>query len=111
MVWFFRLLVEQHESPVRDMPQIMDADRWQIPLLIKDLELRRSWIDEMTETFWFAKAGKIIGLDLINEGAVVADFDLPSDDFWYVGDGELVEFSGRDIQILQLKAIAPETEQ
>lgn len=89
-------------SPIQDMPQLIHTDRWQIPILMQDQEQRRSWIDESTETFWFAKARKIIGLDLINDGAVVAEFELPSDDFWYVGDGELVQYGGRAVQILKL---------
>jgi len=105
-LWYKRL-----GSPLQDIPQMISSDRWQLPLLIKDMEMRRSWIDEMTETFWFAKAGKIIGLDLMNEGAIVAEFELSSDDFWYVGDGKLVQFGGRDVQILQLSPTAPKTEQ
>ena len=98
-LWYKRL-----GSPLQNMPQILNSDRWQLPILMQDMELRRSWIDETTETFWFASAGKLIGLDLINEGAVVAEFELPSDDFWYVGDGELVQFGGRDVQLLKLEA-------
>jgi len=62
------------------------------------------WVDESNEVFWFAKNGKIIGLDLLNEGATVAEFELDTDDFWYVGDGELVQFGGRDVRILSLKS-------
>lgn len=98
-LWYRRL-----GSPIQDMPLLLHSDRWQLPILMQDMELRRSWIDETTETFWFASAGKIIGLDLINEGAIVAEFELPSDDFWYVGDGELVQFGERDVQLLKLEA-------
>lgn len=98
-LWYKRL-----GSPMRDTPQILGTDRWQLPILLQDMEMRRSWIDESTETFWLARAEKIIGLDLINEGEVVAEFKLPSDNFWYVGDGELVQFEERDVQILKLES-------
>lgn len=101
-LWYKRL-----GSPMDNTRQVLGTDSWQLPLLVKDMELRRSWIDETTETFWFAKTGKIIGLDLINEGTIVAEFELPSDNFWHVGDGALVQFGGRDIQILKLKSNAP----
>ncbi len=87
---------------LNDKPQILNADAWQLPLLLQDADMRRSWIDEKNEVFWFAKSGKIIGLDLLNEGATVAEFELDSDDFWYVGDGELVQFGERDIRIMKL---------
>lgn len=96
-LWYQRL-----GSPVQAQPQILNQDRWQLPILIQENEMRRSWIDERTETFWFAKAQKIIGLDLINNGAVVAEFDMESDDFWYVGEGEILQFGGRDIRVLRL---------
>jgi len=97
-LWYQRL-----GSPVQAQPQILNQDRWQLPVLLQNMDMRRSWIDEMTETFWFAKAQKIIGLDLINNGAVVAEFDMESDDFWYVGEGELLQFGGRDIRVLELQ--------
>jgi len=97
-LWYKRL-----GSPMHDMPEVYSYDRWQLPISIKDMEMRRSWIDETTETFWFARAGKIIGLDLINDGAVVAEFKLPSDDFWFLGDGQLVQFGDNNVHILRLE--------
>lgn len=96
-LWYKRL-----GRPMRNMPETYSYDRWQMPISIKDMEMSRSWIDETTETFWFARTGKIIGLDLINEGEIVAEFKLPSDNFWFLGDGELVQFGDRDVQILRL---------
>jgi len=98
-LWYKRL-----GNPMQDTPQIINSDRWQLPILMQDKELRRSWIDESTETFWLARAGKIIGLNLLNGGTVVAEFRLPSDDFWYVGDGELVLLGEREVQILKLNS-------
>ena len=71
----------------------------------REREMRRSWIDETNEVFWFAKSRKIIGLDLLNEGTTVAEFELASDDFWYVGDGELLQFGGRDIRVMALSSV------
>jgi len=98
-LWFKRL-----GNLIQDKPQVLHADEWQLPILLQDADMRRSWVDETNEVFWFAKSRKIIGLDLLNEGATVGEFELPSDDFWYVGDGELVQFGGRDVRILRLKA-------
>lgn len=96
-LWYKRL-----GRPMRDMPETYTYDRWQMPVSMKDLEMSRSWIDETTETFWFARTGTIIGLDLINEGKIVAEFKLPSDNFWFLGDGRLVQFGDRDVQLLRL---------
>ncbi|MEM1122882.1 MAG: hypothetical protein AAGJ18_20730, partial [Bacteroidota bacterium] len=98
-LWYQRL-----GMPLSEQPQILRQDRWQLPILLQDIDSRRSWVDERTETFWFAKAQKIMGVDLINNGSVVAEFPMDSDDFWYVGDGELLQFGGRDIRILRLEA-------
>jgi len=98
-LWFQRL-----GNLIQDKPQVLPMDGWQLPIVLQDADMRRSWVDETNEVFWFAKSGKIIGLDLLNEGATVAEFELPSDDFWYVGDGELVQFGGRDVQVLKLRA-------
>ncbi len=97
-LWYKRL-----GDLLADKPQVLNSDEWQLPILLQDADMRRSWVDESNEVFWFAKRNKIIGLDLLNEGATVAEFDFSSDDFWYVGDGELVQFGGRDIRILKLK--------
>ena len=96
-LWYQRL-----GTPIQEQPQILRQDRWQLPILLQDTDLRRSWIDESTETFWFAKARKIIGLDLIDNGGVVAEFEMDSDDFWYVGEGELLQYGRRDIRVLRL---------
>lgn len=88
---------------LNNQPPVLNSDEWQLPLLLQDADMRRSWVDESNEVFWFAKNGEILGLDLLNEGATVAEFEMDSDDFWYVGDGELVQFGNRDIRILQLK--------
>lgn len=98
-LWYKRL-----GRPMRNMPETYSYDRWQMPISIKDMEMSRSWIDETTETFWFARTGKIIGLDLINEGEIVAEFKLPSDNFWFLGDGQLVQFGDRDVHILRLES-------
>ena len=98
-LWFQRL-----GNLLQNKPQVLNADEWQLPILLQDADMRRSWVDETNEIFWFAKRGKIIGLDLLNEGETAAEFALPSDDFWYVGDGELVQFGGKDVRILKLKA-------
>jgi len=96
--WYQRL-----GALARNMPPVEFNADWQIPLLLQDHEQRRSWVDEATETFWFAKAGSIIGLDLINGGATVAQFELDSDDFWYVGNGELIQYGGNEVRLLQLR--------
>jgi len=98
-LWYKRL-----GSISNNQPQVLNSDEWQLPILSQEAEMRRSWVDESNEVFWFAKNGKIIGLDLLNEGATVAEFELDTDDFWYVGDGELVQFGGRDVRILSLKS-------
>ena len=97
-LWFKRL-----GNLLHDKPQVLNADKWQLPILLQDADMRRSWIDETNEIFWFAKTGKIVGLDLLNEGATVAEFELDSDDFWYVGEGELLQYGGRDVNILKLR--------
>lgn len=99
-LWYQRL-----GTILTDKPPMINSDEWQLPVLLQDVEMRRSWVDEENEVFWFAKSGKIIGLDLLNEGTTVAEFEFTSDDFWYVGDGELVQFGGRDIRIMTLSSV------
>ena len=95
----------QHLGTINEKePTILSIFSWQIPIFMQEQDLRRSWVDEETEIFWFAKSKKIIGLDLLNNGAKVAEFDMPSDDFWYVDDGKLVQFGDQEVQILHLEA-------
>ena len=97
-LWYQRL-----GTVIQEKPQLLGSDYWQMPILLNELDQRRFWVEEETETFWFAKARKIVGLDLLNQGKIVGEFELPSDDFWFVGDGELVQFEGKDIRILRLE--------
>jgi len=101
-LWYKRL-----GSISSNQPQVLNLDEWQLPILLQDTDMRRCWVDETNEVFWFAKNGEIIGLDLLNEGATVAEFELDSDDFWYVGEGELVQYGGRDVRIITLKNNKP----
>ena len=105
-LWYQRL-----GNPVREMPSSVDFQKWQRPLLLKESDSWRSWVDETTETFWFAHANTITGLDLLNDGKKIAEYELDGDNFWYVGDGKLVLFDNRNVQILQLRAISPENGQ
>ncbi len=100
VLWF-----KQLGTLLNNKPQVINSEEWQLPILLQDADMRRSWVDETNEVFWFAKSGKIIGLDLLNEGVTVAEFELTSDDFWYVGDGTLLQFGGQDISLMELSSV------
>ena len=97
-LWYQRL-----GTVVQEKPQLLGTDYWQMPILLNEIDQNRFWVEEDTETFWFARARKIVGLDLSNNGKIIGEFDLPSDDFWFLGNGEMVQYEGREVRILRLK--------
>lgn len=98
-LWYQRL-----GSILEETPPMANIDQWQLPILINEMDARRSWIDESNEVFWFSKARKVIGLDLINNGIIVDEFKMPSDNFWFNQNGEIIEHQGQNARILKLKA-------